>query len=671
MAIFAGLSPIICDAIRPRPRVRTVEWAAAHLVMPPRSEIQGAWRPDLFPHMVEPLDCCDDPYYEQVTVEAASRNGKTAMSLAFLAKSAATDPHPAAFGDADQRSTERVLERAWEMFDACKLLKPKILLAPSRRSNSRIELADMVIEGAWSGSAATAADYCAKVIVLNEIDKYSKDKSNEAPFLNLMTERAKGYLGSTVILISTPSLVNQSAIRAARESGDNRARYVPCPHCNHFQTLRRGDGAIPGGLRWEKDSKGHTTPQLAEETAWYECERCRKKILDHHRPAMLNAGLYVAEGQKIVRGKVVGKKLREGRHASFGPLPTLYSLLPSIDLGKIARKYVEAKQALRKKGDRGPLRNYVNSWDCEVWDPRRKKVEVHQLTERLGTEDPRGVCPPWSVFLTQKIDLGGDADEFYWQVCAWGAHERGQVIDWGLIFGPNAQQDLKTHIFGDGRGQPYPHADGGIPLYVKRTGLDSGDGDHTETVYRLCEELKRFGVVPTKGLTGKFAEMIRPSVLSGDPHLAAKLKASAPNNPQTGRAVLFHENHERTQRWIQSMLHGDVKRPTETDPGHPNAFTLCREAAHDENFLAQLLAEYPHDETNEDGYPIHTWTRTGPNEQRDCCRGNRALASLLTNFDANWATQKRVPVLVGQSAQPQRPTFTTPDGRPFYVGDRR
>jgi phage terminase large subunit GpA-like protein len=657
MALFYGLCRPACEAWGPRLQVRTVDWATKNISLPAGSEIQGKFRPDLFPHMIEPLDCCDDPYYERVSVQAASRMGKTVSAQVLLAKTAACNPHPQAFADADERSTKRVIRRTWKLFDRCEPLAGK-LPPPRRRSQDRMELADSVIEGAWSGSPATAADYAAYVVVINEIDKASRNTSEEADFAHLMAERAKGYRGSTVLSISTPSLKDRSRIEALRLQGDNRARCVPCPFCNHFQELTLGEPSQPGGVRWEKDSKGHATPQIAYETAWYECAKCSKKILDEHRYEMMNAGLYVKEGQQIRRGKVVGNAIREGRHASFGPLSTLHSLLTSITWGSYAREFLESSYEAKRSGNKERLRNWVNSWDGRTWDPRKKKIEPHELTERLGTTDPQRLCPAWSVFLTRSIDVGGDANVFHWQVSAWGAHERGHVVDWGVAVGEKELEQVLSAA-------AYPHADGGISLKVSRTGIDSSDGDHTETVYMLCNRFKHWGCVPLKGLTGKFPQMIRPSPTAGDPKLASKLKAAAGGYASTGSSVLFDVNHERTQGWIQAAINGEVKQH------HPNAFTLCQQASQDGAFLAQLLAEWPLDETNEDGYRLHKWQRAGDNEQRDCCRYNRALASLLTNYDANWARQQRISVAVAQRSDQQQPRFTMPDGRDYFVLDRQ
>jgi phage terminase large subunit GpA-like protein len=655
MALFYGLRPPACEAWMPRPEVRTVEWASKFISLPPGSEIQGKFRIDLFPHMEEPLDCCDDPRYERVSVQASSRNGKTVSGQVLIAKTAACNPHPMAFGDADERSTRRVISRTWEILERCEPLIPK-LPPKSRRSDDHIQLADCIVHGAWSGSAATAADFAAFLVILNEIDKATKKVSDEADFVHLLAERAKGYRRATIFSFSTPSLKGKSRIEALRLAGDNRGRYVACPFCNHFQVLRLGDLSHRGGLRWDRDSNGKSSPTIAFETAYYECEKCFRKILDEHRYALMNSGIYVKEGQEIKRGKVVGKAVREGRHASFGPISTLYSLLPSITWGSIAREFLES-HLQAKAGNRERLRNFVNSWLGETWDPRPKRVEIHELTKRLGTQEPKERCPAWAVFCTRAADVAGDFEEFPWQTCAWGPQMRGAVIDYGVARGEKELESLS-------RDKPtYPHADGGAPVRVAINGLDTGSS--TTNGYAFCGRVPNW--VPLKGLTGKFQDFVKLSPIVGQPEDRGKLrKAAAGFSGIRGSRILWEINHERTQCWIQDILDGNV------NASHAHFFTLCQEASLDYGgFLQHLVNEFPAEEYNDAGYLLHEWQRTGPNEQRDLARYCRALASVVMQFEQGWGSIKRIPVEVTASRVPPAADFRMPDGREYFVLDRR
>jgi phage terminase large subunit GpA-like protein len=316
----------VLDCILPRPQISTAAWLTSSVSMPPDSKLKGRARLDLFPHAVGILDAFDDPEVERLSIQTAAQVGKTTLAQFVVAKVGATNPHPMAWADADERSTKRVLKRTWRMFERTEGLAE---LCPPRhmQAGDQMNLPTFVVHGAWSRSASSAADYGAFVVVLNETDKMVHSSTDsEADFRYLMCERAKGYIGSKILEMSTPTLKGESYIEKQRLLGDNRGWFVPCPKCNAFQQLKTGDGKTPGGIRFSK-LNGRLDPTKAFQTAYYQCEKCSGRIHEHQRFEMLQGGLWVPEGCKIRRGKVVGTPNRVGPHASFGPLPTLASLL--------------------------------------------------------------------------------------------------------------------------------------------------------------------------------------------------------------------------------------------------------------------------------------------------------------------------------------------------------
>ncbi len=622
MAIDPAMSAVVLDTIKPREAVRTVDWAREFVSTPRGSEIKGKFRPDLFPHMIEPLDCFDDPYYREITIQAASRLGKTVMAQVVLAKTAATNPHPMAIADADQKSTERVIDRTWLLFEGCAPLAGK--LPPKRfQASDRMELADCLIHGCWSGSPATAADFAALVVVLNEIDKMSRARSGEADFAFLMEERAKGYQRSKIIRISTPALKGESRIEAARLAGDNRARYVPCPHCNHFQTLKTGNGKDPGGLRWKRGKDGAQSVQLARDTAWYECEKCRKKILDHHRLPMLNAGIWVPEGCSIKRGKLTGTPTRPGRHASFGPLGSHYSLLPTMNWGTIAAKFVDA---ITSKGTE-KLRNYLNSWEGVTWDPDPVKIEPGELPGRLGVDEPPEVAPAWAVFLTLAADVGRVGEEliFYWGVCAWGQNQRGRLIDYGVITGREEFAKLIANA-------SYRIDGTNETLRPVRFGVDSGDGSTRNAVVDLLKPIPH--AWPIKGSsTSNFPEVYQLGFSTVDvPKRLLKIRK------KTNQGDLLLVNTARSQAWIDDLCIGTTGREAPNFFDIPLAFF-----ERDLDLSEQLLGDKAVEAVTSTGHETTRWEKRGENEMRDVLRYAWVLAWHYTKQGQQWPTIARVP----------------------------
>lgn len=638
------LSPDVCNILIPREPVPTPEWVCANIILPPGSEIKGPFRLDLFPHCREPLECFDDPLIRIISLQWGSRVGKTVLMQSLLAKIAATNPSPMAFADADQNSVQRVIKRLWKILARVPALEDRCP-SPHARSADRVEFPDFTIHGAWSGSASSAADYAALIVVKNEVDKMTKKKSDEADFFQLMDERAKGFLRSKIINGSTPGYKGRSRIETARLSGDNRRREVPCPKCNHFQTLKTGNGKTPGGLRWQKLHSGLSDPQLAFETAWYECEKCGRKILDHERRAMLNAGIWVKEGQTIVgSGKVIGTPARAGAHATFGPLGTHYSLLPSITWGRIAQEF------LLSRGDMQKRRNYHNSWEAMTWDEAPQKLPHAQLSERLSREWPRRLIPPWGIFLTRAADVLADGHTYRWVVVAWGASARGHLIDWGTTSGDD---EFRRVIYESW----YQHADGGNAMRQTYTLVDSGDGEHTNEVYNFCKPIP--GTFPCKGSqTSSFNSLFVLSGLSGESARERDLQL------RLGGKALVVVNTERTQWWVENFLYGE--EPADV----PNGMTLPSDAITDPDLFDELTNEYAGRERNEQGYSVHEWKKSGPNELRDALRYARTAAEWYTNHGKNWDLLPDRRAVNSKATTVSQTPLTTPDGRPYLITER-
>lgn len=336
-----------------------------------------------------------------------------------------------------------------------------------------------------------------------------------------------------------------------------------------------------------------------------------------------------------------------------------YSLVIS-GWGQIVGEFLDSR------GRSEDRRDFCNSIEGKVYDPKPVTVQAHELTERLGTQEPRGICPLWAAFLTAAVDVQDGGELFEWQICAWGAHARGHLVNHGVCY---SESDLETMF----RTAEYPHADKGRALRPARGLIDARDGHVTERVYNLCRRIP--GLFPCMGSSSSaYPEFAR---LQPTDHslLALKKLAAAGQLPMHFAATpLWVEiNTERSQKWVQAFLEREVSKDAEgRSLLPPDAFTLNAEAAVDFGVLDQLLAEYAHDETDKRGYKVSVWTKTGKNEQRDLVRYNRALADLLTQNGRGWPKLVRVAAVGPTSVNPPSaaPRFETPHGQPFLITER-
>jgi phage terminase large subunit GpA-like protein len=645
----------VWEAWIPPERVLAVDWIPANVVIPEETETPGLFDLDLFPHVRGVLEAIDDPMIRQIYLQWSARNAKTTTALAMLIFFGCTAPRPMLFGSATEEKADDTLEsQLYPMLEACARTREQ--LKPAHQRNKRfVALRRCRIRKSFSGSPTSMAGFPACYGHAGEVSKWTTKKSFEADPVKLFTKRSLLYpFESKYVFESTPGTKGHCRIgRLMNDPGtDRRRRFVPCPHCGEFQTLRMGTGeAGKGGIRWEKGPSGRSERQIAVATAWYECEKCLKKIEDRHRPAMMRAGVWLSEGQSIDRkGRIHGAPKVVSPNVGFGWLGAFHSLVIS-GWGQLVGEFLDSR------GDREARRDFKNSVESEEYDPKPITVNAHELTERLGSQEPARVCPAWVVFLTMAADVQKGGGEFEWQVCGWGANARGCLVDHGVSF---TEKDFEAMV----RQVEYPHADGGRGLRPWRVLLDARDGHVTELIYGFCRRVP--GCFPCMGSRhSTFPDFARLKPVDQSP--AFQRLAKSPHAPSHFAAtpMYFEINTERTQRWVQNLLCGDIK------PDQTGFFMLNSEAALDLDLLDQLLNEYPHDEKDNDGYEVSIWTKTGKNDQRDALRYNRALAEMLAANGRAWDKLKRAPVEAPQfpPAETGR-RFTTPDGRPFLITER-
>ena len=590
----------------PPPVIRSVDWVPKNVKTPAGSEHDGYFSFDKAPHTRHVYELYDDENVREIYLCWATRNMKTSTFIGLMLYSAFAIPRPMAFGSSDEMSVDRVIdEQIYPMAERCDPLRPQ-LLPEYRRSRDMIKFTRCRIRKAFGGSKGSVAGYPACYIFVNEVDKWPRKKSSEADTVEGIRQRAKGYpYDSKIPMESTPGELETSRVwgMLTASTTNRKQYYVPCPRCGEFQLLVFDEEH----LIWEKDSKGKSNMLVAQETAWYRCDICKGRIENEDRPAMMRAGIWLSDGQSIKRnGKITGKPLVESKYVGLGPLSSLYSLLIS-GWGQIASDF------LRCGHDPEKLRDFTNSTLALPWNPKPVSIEPNELATRLGSDEKRGVCPAWAIFLTAGVDVQEHGEVFKWWVSAWGHGQRGSQIDWGIAHG---EEELKQVLK-----REFPHADGGASLRILFSFADSGDGNVTNEVYDMCRRFAYEGIrcLPSKGSsTSGFPTAVRKTQLDED---GKPVRAN--HKIKGGGIVLIHINTERSQQWIEKHIKG---RCGESDT---DRYTISNEATLDFDMLGELA--------NESKYQ-GKWQKTGVNDYRDAARYSWAAAMMVTNEGKNWYT---------------------------------
>lgn len=631
---------------RPRPRIRTLDWAREYV----QTHEGRPYDHSAYPHLGNcggPMDAMDCPQIMTIVLQFASRLGKTFYGTTAQMKAADTDPCPMMFASSDQKLATEVVDRMYRMLEKCPRLRDQLRPKHRRRQNL-VDLANCRNYVAWARSVSTLADKAVKIGHANEVDKWEHLKtSKEADPLELFLDRFKEFPSHKKIIESTPALKHQSRVERARLGSFNASYFVPCPHCGRYQPLKMDQ------LKWDKNEVGKSDKDIARATARYECLYCPAPIRDEHRAPMMRAGVWVPEGcgvnndaaresarawkepgQPMWRGWkespwITGTPARDGRDAGY-QLSSLYAL--SLSWGDIAAKFVDCQAKPQN------LRNFVNQWLGETWEIVSRKATWEQVGKRLINDDlERFVVPLWATMLTLGVDRQSkDGDRYPWTLVAWGPDRRCAVIAYG-------ESSSLEAIDAELLQRTYSHADGGERVKIAFTLVDSGH--RPDGIYEFCLGSYRRGlqVWPCKGSSQALESDYRQSTL-GD-------------NTSCPGMVLFHVDTIRSQLWVDKVVH-DLKHD---DPGggciHKGSL------AEHQDFLEQVINDAAIEALDSHNNSRESWDRINtniPNDFRDTLR-YAYVAMLISTRGAQ--IQPRVKKEIVKRSAVISAGMARPDGR--------
>jgi hypothetical protein len=307
-----------------------------------------------------------------------------------------------------------------------------------------------IVDMVWSNSPSALSSVPARVVILDEVDKFARETEEEADAVQLAEQRTKQMPNPKRIKVSTPT-VESGLVWQELLKSDLRRRFLPCPFCGQYVVLAwskdytifpvTGAEAFafwdPAARRpdreWDLDR--------VERTAHYVCPYCKGKIQDAMKTAMDRSGQW--------------RPTRSAAHGFRGyHLPSLYAASQETTVGRLAVKFLQAKRGLQG------LHGFLNS---ELAEPMANQDSRGERFEVITEPD----APP--MLSAQKI-LTADhqilAPKLWFVVREWLGNSR--LIDYGAL---NSWEELRE--------KQLEHK---IPDNL--VGIDSGDA--TDEVYKAC-----------------------------------------------------------------------------------------------------------------------------------------------------------------------------------------
>ena len=453
----------------PPPKYTVSEWADANRKLSAESSaIPGQWRTSLVEYMREPMDCVGDPRVTRVVVMAAAQVAKSEFLNNVVGYLIDYDPSPILMVQPTIEAAEDYSkDRIAPMIRDTPVLREKVADDKSKTSGNTIKNKKfpggyLVMIGANSPSGLASRPI--RAVLGDEVDRAPVSAGQEGDPINLAIKRTATFWNRIVVLVSTPTNKGASRIETAYEEGDQRQRWCPCPECGEHQTLKWS------GVRWDKEKRGETEVSKPD-TARYMCEHCGVLWTDPQRVAAVRKGYWraSAEFNGVASFHVTGL------------------LSPFASMADGVREFLAAQ------GDPAQLKVWVNTYLGESWEEEGKRLDAHELMERVEEYDNR--IPDGVTILTAGVDVQEDRIEC--EIVGWGDDFESWSVDYSIFYGDPSNDDvwsqLTTHLR-----QIFRHPRFG-DMQVRATCIDTGYQTHR--VYQYVRSTDR--VWGIKGVPGE------------------------------------------------------------------------------------------------------------------------------------------------------------------------
>lgn len=475
-----GVKKVFDDALRsaiPKGALTVSEWAEQYrFVSPQRSARPGRWSNDVVPFARGIMDAVTEPDVRKVVLMKSSQVAGTEIIINILCYYIHMDPSLMLYiAEIEDKA------RAWtnEAFDPTIAESPELrkcffsgISDRSADNNQRIKrFKGGQLTIGWASSPAQLSSRPARIVCFDEVDAFEPTAEGDA--VNLAEARTKTFTGnSKIILVSSPRNADGSIIEREYLDGDQREYYVPCPHCDEFQTLKWAN------IKWDDDQP---------ESAYYVCEACACVIDQDEKADMLAKGRWIA-----------GSEFKNT--ASF-KINEIYS--PFTSWGDMAVAFLAAKK------HRDTLRVFVNTSLGETWK-EEEKIEYADL--QLARETYAAPVPAGVLLLTAAVDVQGDRLEA--EVIGWGRDDETWRIDYRVIEGspslPEVWDALTDYLTTEWEGELRN-------FRLSAACIDSG-GHHTQMVYRFCKANSGRKWFAVKGSSMPQAPLVgKPSLVGQNP----------------------------------------------------------------------------------------------------------------------------------------------------------
>ncbi|TWT41776.1 Phage terminase large subunit (GpA) [Phycisphaerae bacterium RAS1] len=401
-------TPAEIAAWRPRERLTPSQWAERHRRLSRKQSgyAAGPWRNANAPYLAGIMDLAAAPHVRELVIMKAAQVGASEALRNVIGYLLEREADPILCVLPNETDGRRIMNtRVKPLIQDTPILRELQTAAARDVQTAFIQLSNGgSIRLGWSGSAASLASDPMRVVILDEVDKYS-DWAGEASPIELARLRTQTYRHSKVIANSTPTTRVGYVANLYDDCEIKLFYHVPCPHCARFIRL------VFAQVRWEKttEDRRRNAADIAsgKAAAWYECQHCRGRTDDRQKAAAVRAGVWATEA--VAAGAdFADRAARAGTNAVVIDdwlsgtrvamhVSALYPLWITWAAGAAA--------FLRAQENPDSLAAFVNGWLGEPFEQRVARPEAEVFTAKARRGGPRGIVPAWAQALLCTVDV--------------------------------------------------------------------------------------------------------------------------------------------------------------------------------------------------------------------------------------------------------------------------
>jgi phage terminase large subunit GpA-like protein len=469
------------------PLLSVSEWADRFRVLSKAAAAEpGRWSTSRTPYLREIMDCLSpsNPVQEVVFMKSAQIGG-TECGNNWIGSIIHQGLGPTMMVLPTSQAAKKASKtRIAPMIADTPVLRGRVREAKSRDSGNTTLLKEFdggVLYFAGANSATDLKSSAAGNLFMDEIEEYPTDVDDQGDPEELATVRASTFARQKRFKVSTPTITG-GRIDVAYRASDQRRYYVPCPHCEHMQTLRFERLKWETTKRWEltrhddgqvvevaADTPGAIERDTGELTdVWYECEGCDQPIHEHYKTRMLNGGRWIAHNP--------GPDRAAGFHIN-----TLYSPIGWYGWRRLVLEWLRAQRDTSKAA----LKTFTNTKLGEPYDEPGETIDEHWLKRRIEPGWRVGeAVPAGALVLAAGVDVQHNRLEA--RVWGYGRDAETWLVDVHVLHGPVATDEpwkaLERLL-----DRTWPHALGG-KLRVEQMAIDASDGQTTHFVRQFVRK---------------------------------------------------------------------------------------------------------------------------------------------------------------------------------------